>query len=204
MNEPNEEKKMSPVYITTKIIFMIIGIGGISRAGKTSLCKILRKEFRYKTAEVHLDDYIKESSHWDFFMKFPVFYLCKLHKSFNMEHPDTIDFDRMYADIISTSLENDIIIAEGSYVNYDTRIRGVLDCYIHVSLSREVFTQRRMKDFKQTNRWYANHLWNSFMKYGTYYSDLKHMVIDGDTEIDTEAVLKFINISQDSSLVSSL
>jgi uridine kinase len=170
---------------------MIIGIGGISRAGKTSLSHILKKEFNQKTVIIHFDEYIKESSHWDFYSKFPMFYLCKLHKTFNMEHPNTFDFDRMYADVVHACKENEIVIIEGIYIIYDTRIKNILNRYIHLSLSRNIFTQRRIRDFR-CNAWYANHVWKSFMKYGTNYSDLDHIVVDGDKEIDIQTVLRFV------------
>ena len=183
---------------------MIIGIGGVSRAGKTSLTRILKKELHKKTGEVHLDNYIKDSSHWDFFVTYPIFYLSKIHKTFDMEHPDTIDFDSLYGDIIRSSEKNEMVIAEGFLITYDARIKSLIDLYIHIDLSKKVFIQRRIKDFKKGNLWYANHVWNSFMKYGNSYGDLKHIVINGDRGIDVPTVLSFIASNQNSGLVTSL
>jgi uridine kinase len=170
---------------------MIIGIGGVSRAGKTSLSRYLKDRLHKKAAEIHLDDYIKESSHWDFFSKHPYFYLCKIHKVFNMEHPNTYDFNQLYEDIVKCMEENEIVIAEGFLITYDARIKSMLDKYIHITLSKNIFTQRRMKDFR-SNLWYANHVWKSFMKRGNNYSDLNHIVINGDREIDMQTVLRFV------------
>lgn len=172
---------------------MIIGIGGVSRAGKTSLSNYLKKKLRKKTYEIHLDHYIKDSSHWDFFAKFPAFYLSVLYRKFDMEHPDTIDFERLYNDILLHRQENEVVIAEGFLITYDQRIRRLLDKYIHIELSKEVFLQRRMNDFKRNNEWYANHVWNSFVKYGNHYHDLNYLVLDGNQYIDKESVLKFVN-----------
>lgn len=183
---------------------MIIGIGGVSRAGKTSLCRILKNELHKKTDEIHLDNYIKDSSHWDFFVTYPIFYLSKLHKSFDMEHPDTIDFDSLYEDIIQSREKNEIVIAEGFLITYDARIKNLIDRYIHIDISKKVFIQRRINDFMKGNLWYAHHVWNSFMKYGNNYADLKHIVINGDQEIDKQAVLSFINSNQNSGLITSL
>lgn len=182
---------------------MIIGIGGVSRAGKTSLCKILKNELHQKTSVIHLDNYIKASSHWDFFVTYPIFYLSKIHKTFDMEHPDTIDFDSLYQDIIQGCEKNEIVIAEGFLITYDARIKNLIDRYIHIDVSKKVFIQRRTKDFKKGNLWYARHVWNSFMKYGNNYADLKHIVINGDKEIDKQRVLSFINSNQNSGLITS-
>lgn len=170
---------------------MIIGIGGISRSGKTSLSRFLKNELHKKTAEIHLDDYIKDSSHWDFFIRYPVFYLSKLHARFNMEHPNTIDFNRLYEDIVRCEEEYEVVIAEGFLITYDSRIKKLIDKYIHIALSKNIFTQRRTKDFK-TNLWYANHVWTNFMKHGTNYEDLNHIILNGDDGIDTQSVLRFI------------
>jgi uridine kinase len=175
---------------------MIIGIGGVSRAGKTTLSNFLKKKLRKKTYEIHLDHYIKESSHWDFFAKFPAFYLSMLYRKFDMEHPETIDFTRLYNDILLHSQENEIIIAEGFLITYDQRIRSLLDKYIHIHLTKEEFMKRRMNDFKRNNEWYANHVWNSFMKFGNNYHDLNHMVLNGNQQVDKEAVLRFLNSSE--------
>jgi uridine kinase len=87
--------------------------------------------------------------------------------------------------------ENEIVIAEGFLITYDARIKSMLDKYIHITLSKNIFTQRRMKDFR-SNLWYANHVWKSFMKRGNNYSDLNHIVINGDREIDMQTVLRFV------------
>jgi uridine kinase len=182
---------------------MIIGIGGVSRSGKSVLSGFLKKQFGSKCIELHLDNYAKDSSHYDFFTRYPVFYLSKIHKRFNMEHPNIIDFDRLYDDIFRSSQENEIVIAEGFLITYDARIKNLLDKYVHILVSKNTFVQRRLKDFKHSNVWYANHVWDSFMKYGTNYKDLDHIIIDGDNEIDIQTILKFIGIHQNSDPISS-
>lgn len=177
---------------------MIIGIGGVSRAGKTTLSSFLKKKLKKRTFEVHLDHYIKDSSHWDFFAKFPAFYLSKLYRKFDMEHPDTIDFNRLYKDIVHYSKEYEVVIAEGFLISYDPRIRNLINKYIHIHMSKEVFLQRRMNDFKRNNEWYANHVWNSFMKYGNNYHDLDYIVVNGDQKVNTDLVLNFLNSSKKS------
>ncbi|HEY9362753.1 MAG TPA: hypothetical protein VIQ00_05800 [Chitinophagaceae bacterium] len=175
---------------------MIIGIGGVSRAGKTSLSGFLKKNLGRKCVEIHLDSYIKDSSHWDFFMKYPIFYLSSIHKMFDMEHPDVIDFNRLYEDIIRSNEENEIVIAEGFLITHDPRIKNLIDCYIHVAVNKEEFIKRRTNDYKKSNSWYANHVWKSFMKYGNNYNGLNYMVVDANNEMDTDSVLAFININQ--------
>ena len=180
---------------------MIIGIGGVSRAGKTLLSQNLKTQLHKKVGEVHLDDYIRSSSHWDFFMRYPFFYLSIFHQSFDMEHPKTIDFDSLYNDIIKSSQENEVVIAEGFLITYDARIKSLIDRYIHIDISKNVFIQRRTHDSRNGSLWYAHHVWRSFMKYGSNnYADLKHIIVNGDKGIDTKAVLQFINSNQNSAL----
>jgi uridine kinase len=170
---------------------MIIGIGGVSRSGKSVLSRFLKKQLGERTIEIHLDDYPKHPGHWDFFTRYPFFYLCEVHKSFDVEHPIAIDFNRLYNDILECNKDNKVVIVEGFLATYDPRIKKLFDKYIHITLSKNVFTQRRMKDFR-CNLWYANHVWKSFMKHGNNYTDLNHIVVNGDEEIDKQTVLRFI------------
>lgn len=171
---------------------MVIGIGGISRAGKTSLSRALNKTCN-NSIVLHLDDYIKETAHWDLFTRYPFFYLSKLHRTFNMEHPNTIDFTRLYKNIIDGTRQHEVVIVEGFLITHDTLIRNLLDKYIHIRLSKNIYMQRRMKDFN-SNKWYANHAWNSYIKYGNHYADLEHMIVDGDKELDVREVINFLRI----------
>lgn len=194
---------MPYLFVKQNNLHMIIGIGGVSRSGKTSLSRALKAQLRPTTIIVHLDDYIKESRHWDFFTKNPIFYLSKVHKKFDMEHPDTIDFDAFHRDIVRAAEEYDTVIAEGFLIVYDPRIKKLIDKYVHVEVSKSEFIKRRIKDFRHSNLWYAKHVWKSFVKYGNNYAGLKHMVVNGDVEIDVSAVLKFVTINQDSGLITS-
>jgi uridine kinase len=170
---------------------MVIGIGGVSRSGKSMLSKFLKKHSNKNTIEIHLDEYPKHPGQWDIFSKYPFFYLCKVHKLFDVEHPIAIDFNQMYYDILAARRENEVVIVEGFLATYDARIKNLFDKYIHITLSKDIFTQRRIQDFR-CNLWYANHVWKSFMKHGNNYSDLNHIVINGDKGIDVQAVLRFV------------
>lgn len=172
---------------------MIIGIGGISRAGKTNLAKLLKNDFMDSTYIVHLDHYIKDSSHWNFFTRYPVFYLSKLYFRFDMEHPYTIDFDRMIQDILQYKMQYKNVIVEGFLVAHDQRVKKLLNKYIHVQISKNEFMKRRMNDYKKNNTWYAKHVWSSYMKFGNNYQDLNHIVLHADKFLDREGALRFLN-----------
>lgn len=170
---------------------MLIAIGGISRAGKSSLSKILAQSLGKNGMIIHQDHYIKENIHWQLFTRPPWCYLAKLHKKFNMEHPEVIDFEKLYTDIAIAISKCDYVIAEGFAITFDKRIRKMIDAYVHITLSKETFLRRRTNDFKKANTWYAHHVWDVFNKHGNDYADLNHLVVDGEY-VESGTVTEFV------------
>ena len=66
---------------------MVIGIGGVSRAGKTALAKRLAKHFRKEglsTDILHQDEFV-----------YPDEEIPKVRDKVDWEHPGSIDFERL-------------------------------------------------------------------------------------------------------------
>ena len=70
---------------------LIIGITGGSGSGKTTVVKkILEKFPAQEVAIVHMDSYYKDNSHLSNEEK----------EKINFDHPDSLEFDRLYNDLL--------------------------------------------------------------------------------------------------------
>ena len=79
---------------------MIIGIGGISNAGKSSLAEQIKSHYPDKSVKILCQDNFA----------FPTHDIPKIKEHTNWEIPASIDFDRFYDKILEESKKHDIVI----------------------------------------------------------------------------------------------
>lgn len=170
---------------------MIIGIGGVSRSGKTMLAKRLARHFRQRGLPVvilHQDDFV-----------FPEEQIPKIREKVDWEHPGSIDFERFRQAILSNAQTHDVVIAEGLMAFYDEGVNALYDKCFFVEISRKTFLERKSQDLRWGREpdWYIEHIWNSFQQYGRPGPFLPEiLVVDGEQAVDNwEEVLKFLNFS---------
>jgi len=165
---------------------MIIGIGGVSTAGKSSLAFQLRKYFSPK-AKVKIlcqDDFIKPES------EIP---LIKNH--IDWECPDSIDHDMYFQALQRERKVNDIIISEGLFAFNDERVGSLYDKRIFLMIDRETFWKRKLADLRwgKEPEWYIEHIWNNYLKFGKIASERENVLrLYSDSKIDLEKVLEYL------------
>ncbi len=166
---------------------MKIGIGGISRAGKTQLADLIRSLFTdRKTIVLCQDDFVFEQD------KLPV-----IKDEIDWESPASIDFEKFRKAIITAGKEYDIVIAEGLLVFYDSGICAEFDKKLFVHINEAVFRDRKFKDSRWGSfpYWYVDHIWDSYRKYGRVERGRKDFLyLDGTQEFDREKILDFLSI----------
>lgn len=166
---------------------MIIGIGGSSRAGKTTLAEIVMWHFRtqnLRAIAIHQDDYVK-----------PIHQIPLINGQTDWETPASIDFQ-----LLKTSLEFhqqhfDVIILEGILTFANDEINKLFGQTFFVEISENTFKKRRRADKRwgTEQAWYLNHVWKSFLKYGQPPADLKNMVmLDGEIEYQAKDIIPYI------------
>lgn len=167
---------------------MIIGIGGVSNAGKTTLATRLKERLSpLRIAVLCQDDFAR-----------PVSGIPRINGHVDWEIPESIDLARYYRHILKQREEYDIIIAEGLFAFCDKHIYSHYDKKIFLTISKETFWRRKSKDLRWGKEpdWYMEHIWKSHFKCGIMKEmDNNTLVLSGEESIDLEKLLPFLNIN---------
>lgn len=167
---------------------MVIGIGGVSRAGKTTLAYKIRQWFGDETVFIlHQDEYIQPES------KMP-----KIQGHIDWEHPGSLDFETLKNLITEKSQKYPIVIVEGLMVFYEKALLDLMDRKIYIEISKDAFLQRKTLDNRWGNEpgWYIEHIWDSHFKYGLILKNDKNTLhIDGEACGTDDKVRDFLKIS---------
>jgi len=139
---------------------VIIGIGGVSRSGKSSLAESLL-EIPGKIRVISLDDYT-----------FPEDMLPEIKGRPDWEIPEAYDFDLLLDEIRKEQQVYDHTIIEGILIFYDPRINQLFDRRIFLTLSRTEFLKRRGQEDRwgPEPSWYLEYVWHSYEKYGRSFN----------------------------------
>ncbi|MEQ8239383.1 MAG: hypothetical protein RIA69_09225 [Cyclobacteriaceae bacterium] len=161
---------------------MIIGIGGVSRAGKSTLAEKLKKYFEKSRKSVHIfcqDDFVK-----------PVISLAMVEGVPDWERPSTIKWDNLMSAMERSKA--DVKIVEGLFAFYAASIRSEYDKKIFVELERTTFESRKSKDkrWAEEPEWYANHVWKSYLKYGQRKGpEEEYITVSGEVDFNIKKVV---------------
>lgn len=166
---------------------MIIGIGGVSRGGKTRLARRLARHFRKQgllTVILHQDDFV-----------FPEEAIPRIRGKVDWEHPGSIDFERFRQAIADHSGAVDIVIAEGLMALYDSPTNALYDTCFFIEISKAAFLKRKAEDLRWGREpdWYLEHIWESFQRYGQPGPGLPGwMALNGEKGLNWPEVLDFL------------
>jgi uridine kinase len=165
----------------------IIGIGGVSCAGKSLLADKLSQRFResgYRTCVLDQDDYV-----------FPTAEIPLVRDHTDWECPESIDFKGFEEAIKDASASYDIVIAAGLMVFWEPGIRKTFDYLVFIKITREEFRRRKRKDLRwgREPEWYIDHIWDSYLEYGQFpYGIQPDLSIDAMEPVNTDQVYNTI------------
>lgn len=164
---------------------MIIGIGGVSRAGKTSLAMLIQNWFGKDQVKIlHQDDYIQ-----------PIDKMPNINGHTDWEHPLSYDFIGLQKAIKRERKHFKIIIVEGLLVFASGQLVKLFDKCMFLKINKETFLSRKTLDNRwgEEPDWYIEHIWNSHFIFGGIPYGLQNVLqLDGDAGFVDEIVQSYI------------
>ena len=167
----------------------MIGIGGVSRSGKTDLSKFLSEKFQelgYTVVTLHQDEFVFHEKE-----------IPKIKDRTDWEIPESINFPK-YLSAIKEAQQNlaDVIIVEGFLNFYQKEITQLFDKKILMEISHATFEKRKRKDDRWGIEpdWYIDYIWESYEKYGTtiLQSDSTFLKISGENTSPYPTVWEYV------------
>ena len=167
----------------------MIGIGGVSRAGKTELSNFLCQRFKtfgYNAISIHQDEFAYFANE-----------IPKIKDRVDWENPNSIDTNKYQFAIEEAKQKGfDVIITEGILNFYDDKFIQLFDKKIFVEIQRATFEKRKAEDERWGSEpdWYIEHIWNSYEKYGKTIlaSDTDFLRIFGENRSAYETVWEYV------------
>lgn len=175
---------------------MTIGIGGISRSGKSTLAALIHQFFTegVQTATILAqDDYV-----------FPTEQIPKIQNGkaieIDWETPESIDFQRYRKAILDTQKQFDHVITEGLLNFYAEDINSLFDKFFFIDISKPTFLRRKADDKRwgEVPDWYIEHIWTSYERWGRTILDNKKkevLILSGEVDFDVHVVIDFLKKS---------
>ncbi|QTN38386.1 hypothetical protein HZ996_04250 [Cryomorphaceae bacterium] len=121
----------------------LIGIGGLSQAGKTTLAAQLAAGWSdRRVAVLEMDSFGKPES------ELPLWVDAEGNSYRDWEHPESIDYDLLVAAVQQASTDHDIVIVEGILVFHDARLWNLFDTRVLLEVEDDLFWERRRRDVR--------------------------------------------------------
>ncbi len=163
---------------------MIIGIGGVSRSGKSKLATEICNYFRGldKTAVILVqDDFVK-----------PLRDIPKIKTETDWEHPASLRHAVLRQTLAFYTLHFDVIILDGFLAFYDPDLVEKYDLKFFVEIPKALFLKRKAEDKRwgEIPEWYFEHIWLSYERYGIPDDlDSNYHRLSGEQSYDVSALL---------------
>lgn len=166
---------------------MLIGIGGVSRSGKSTLARMLVNHFRDsgKTAIVlYQDDFV-----------FPTTQIPRIKNKVDWEHPLSINHDLLWETARFYCERFEVVVVDGFLAFHDSRFVEAYHKRIFIRVSKETFLERKANDLRWGDipRWFFDHIWESYLLYGIPdFVQNEYLQISGESAFDREEIIALV------------
>ena len=159
---------------------ILIGIGGISRAGKSKLAEYL-KQHLLDTDVINQDNFVKGHS------ELPI-----VRDRIDWEHPDSIDWPSLKERIYKSLQNHSYTLLEGLFAFHDKQIESQMGLKINLSLDKPRFLDLKEADGRwgKEPSWFIEHIWQSHLKYGQLNDENNLMKIHNIDNSDYQLIMQ--------------
>jgi len=168
---------------------MLIGIGGPSRAGKSTLADALARELvarglTYKL--IHQDVFVHRKPN-----------LPMIRDHVDWEHPDSIQWKRLKSAVLRAQPEADVVVMEGLLAFANADINKIYDQSLFLHISESTFRDRKAADLRwgKEPEWYVDHIWKSYHRFGKPPESLSEIIhISGEVMVAPRIVRAIVDL----------
>ena len=166
---------------------MLIGIGGVSRSGKSTLANLLVTYFRKngkKAIIFHQDDFV-----------FPETEIPKVRDKTDWQSPSSIDHAMLFDLVEEFNRRFDVVIVDGLFAFYDPKLNTLYDKRLFIKISKRSFFIRKVADNRwgYIPTWFVDHIWKSFLKFGSEkHIKGEYLSVAGEDEFNMDKVEKYL------------
>ena len=160
----------------------IIGIGGASRSGKSTLAQRLKEALApSQVLSLDLDEYVFDEKEVPHINGHP-----------DWEVPESIDYKRVEHAIRENKSKYDVIIVEGILAFANASLNALYDLTVFMEISKDTYFERRRLETRwgKDPEWYLEYVWEAHLKYGQYPE--ADFVLSGETEISEAGLQQII------------
>ncbi|MCD6333394.1 MAG: hypothetical protein J7L89_08985 [Bacteroidales bacterium] len=166
---------------------ILIGIGGVSNAGKTFLARELAQRLTPGPVPVFSqDDFV-----W------PESQIPLIRDHIDWECPESIDFHRFKNEILASLKQNPYVITEGLMLYHDRDLFRHIDIRIFIELSEKDFYARKSLDLRWGAEpdWYINYIWEAYQRYGKFPAGHHpDILLDGSRDFNLDDLGEWIMV----------
>ena len=161
---------------------IVIGIGGVSRAGKGTLSSRIQKWYPdLNIVSLNMDDFV-----------YPKDQLTTIRGEIDWEVPESVNYSKLATSIAEEKKRNHMVIVEGILIYNDEKLLALYDKKIFVEVDYETFKVRKKLDKRwKIPDWYIEHIWTSYIVHGRTNID-DSLKVDGTREFEQELIMNYI------------
>ncbi|KAF0195710.1 MAG: hypothetical protein FD166_2883 [Bacteroidetes bacterium] len=160
-----------------------IGIGGVSRSGKTFLSNHLNTAI-LDSLVIHQDTFIPDEKD-----------IPRINDHIDWERPEAIDWVSFRQAIDSGIKSGKTVIVEGLFAFHNKEINTFYNKTIFITLGRDEFIRRKRADLRwgREPEWYISHIWDGYLIYGQIPADIANpLLMDGARDFNLSDVIAYL------------
>lgn len=163
---------------------LVVGIGGVSRAGKSTLASQISEMYpELKVQIINMDKFV-----------LPQKDIPLIHGVTDWEIPESVDYPQLTQAVEESKLRTDLVLVEGILIYNDPNLLQKFDLKIFVDIPKSVFERRKKNDDRwEIPSWFMKHIWASYLKFGQVHKN-ECIIVNGTKPFDQQQIKNIFNL----------